>query len=1049
MHPRMPSMSRNARPASKLAVLAVLLLASANASAQAEEPPPSPAPDAFGGDFAPTFDDEEDGDDAFGGDFAPSFDDEEEDHAFGGDYAPSFDDEDDDDAFGGDFAPSFDDDEPASPSVPAPSVAAPSRTSAPVDEDDDAYYEQMWLSLDAAADAEVAEEAPDTIEVGLGRIEGTIRDDEFGGPMADASVTLEELNRTLVTGESGAFFFDVPPGTYTVRVRGLGYQSRAFQIEVEAEEVSTLGGIRMREDTDSAMTMEVEGRMDRQGAAAQLVQRQQSATTRDAISAEQISKTGDSSASDAARRVVGVTMLEDRYAVIRGLQGRYNQVLLNGIPVMVLNPAYPAAELDLFPSSLLASMAVNKVPTATLPGDFAGGLLEIETGDFAEEFEMNLSVGTSVDTRTAFQDFYRYRGSGTDFLGFDNGRRGLPDSFQGQVMDTDNGLTRDQINERASELSNVWNPTSRLGMVGLSLGAGMSDTIELENGSRMSYRLNLVYKNAPKTRHDVVGGITSGDVAPFYQDKDSYTTEVTWGTLGAVRYDFDDDNEVSLVLASTVLSENNTSFINGLNSENIIDKRRELTFSTQRALNVQLFGEHRDVLNTSTINWAAAVAQGRNYAPDHRFATFTSSDASDTPVLSQQPGSSERYFQDMTQSEVTARFDWTFHLGEGFYRRNLAIGGLARSANRDYEARRFRYLRARGQDASNFTGDLEDILAPGNLGTLVNFTEATDREGRDSYLLDQFQLSTYLMSDIEVNDWFRFAAGARLESFSQKMDMAGDKYDGERTDLDILPSGSLIFRMNEKQAIRAAYGASVARPQGHEFAATILQDYQRRRQLQGNPDLERTYIHNVDLRYEFFPSSTEVFAATLFYKHFTNHIEDVIVSRNGSLRSQNIPQAQDLGLELELQLDLERIHDRLRGLSLATNFSYVFSRVKLSDSSENLYTSAKRPMSDQSPYMANVLLSYEHARSGWQLNLVYNVLGRTLVDVGAVTIPDTYRETVHTLDVNARWAINDHWKLSISIDDLIPTSVRYTVGKFDRDIQQRATAVGVGVGWSY
>ena len=1072
--PAPPSVHAPPANAKALRALAAMLLLTAAPSALAQTTPPDAdlaanEEEDFGGEFAPSFDDDDDvgEEEDFGGEFAPSFDDDDdfgEEEDFGGEFAPAFEDDDDfggEEDFGGEFAPSFDDDvgeeedfggEFAPAFEDEEELAGEDVDSGVEDEDD--YYMRMWDSLDASDTAEVAEAPPEALVTGFGRVEGVLFDEGFDEPLADATVTIEELDQSVVTGDEGVFFFDVAPGVYTLRIRALGYAAQGFQVEVFENEVASMGRVDMEEDTASAMTMEVEGRMDRQGAAAQLVQRQQAATTRDAISSEQISRTGDSSASDAAQRVVGVTMIDGRYAVVRGLQGRYNSILLNGIPVMILNPNYPAAELDLFPASLLASMAVNKVPTAPLPGDFAGGLLEIETGDFSEDFSLKISAGLSFDTETFAQRYYRYRGGRTDFLGFDDGTRRLPDGIAAgplrpRTLANPDGYTRDEINALAGDLRNIWNPDERTGLFGTSVGLSMSDTIELSGERALSYRLNLTYKNAPKTRHDIVGGIEGFDSPPFLQQATSHTDEVMWGALGAIRYDFNADHELSFVLAATTLSEDGVDFLTGVNAENLYQNRRELTFSSQRALNLQLIGEHRHLPGSSTLSWAAAIAQGRSNSPDTRYASFNGDPALGEPILQQNSGSSERYYQDMTQLEYTGRFDWSFQLGDGLYRRQLGVGGVARSSNRDYDARRFRYLRAGGLPASTYTGDLEELFAPENLGTLFNFTESTDTEGRDSYDLRQRELAAYAMTDLELNDWFRVVAGARVESYLQDLETEKEQYSSRRHDLDVLPSASLIFRFAQNQALRFAYGASVARPQGHEFAAMLLQDYQRRRQLQGNPDLERTFVHNVDLRWEMFPSQTEVLSATLFYKNFNNHMENVIMSRAGSLQVQNIDEAQSFGLELEAQLDLTRLSPKLRGLALAANFAWTHSQVRLSDDDENIFTSAKRPMADQSPFVLNALLSWDHEASGWQVNLVYNLIGRTLVDVGAVQIPDIYRETVHTLALNASWDINDHWSLDLSIDDLIPTDVRYTYGEFTRDRGQRATAFGIGFGWEY
>ena len=1001
------------------------------------------------GTFAPSWDDDEDDsvDEGPSGTFAPSWDDDEDDDGMGGDFAPSWDDEDDEDdeeGMGSDFAPSWDDDEDDD-----------WRSNLPED-DDEEYYMRMWETLDRAADAdEFVEPEGDELPEGLGRIAGVVLDDEFNAPLGDVTVAIDETNQRAVTGPSGVFHFDLEPGVYTVRFRGLGYQTRAFQIEVFDGEVAEFGNVRMGEDSATAMTIEVQGRMDRNTGAAQLVQRRQAGTTRDAISAETISRSGDSSASEAARRVVSVTVVDGRYAVIRGLSGRYNQVLINGIPAPILNPYYQAVELDMFPSSVLAGMAIYKVPSADLLGDFAGGLLEIETSDFSEDFDLRLSFGLSGDTMTTFQQVQRYDGGRLDWLGFDDGTRRLPDAFDLGPLEINAlrdryGLTRgeaqDLINQIARTLDNNWDYNGTTALPRLSLGGTVSDTVEFEGDRALSYRLTFNYREGFRRRTGFVGETEFADFEPILGDRELNTFSVNWGILGSARYDFDANNELTFVTLFNNTGEDRVGTrIGFVPSYSAVQDRYELTFVNRRTLFTQLVGAHRDLPGNSDLTWSFAVAQGRSYRPDQRFMAYIQ--RGDEFRFGQDPGSGERFFEDLGQVEYTGRFDWAFQLGDEFRRRQIGLGAIARYSDRDFRSRRFRYTLSGATDEQAQLPP-EQLLAPENVGDFVRLREFTTPT--DNYDLTSLLVGGYLRADIEVNDWLRLVAGSRLELFEQEITAEGiPEGTGQRTDVDLLPSASAIFSLRDDMQIRLAYGASVARPQGHEFAPTIVQDYWRRRQIQGNPELERTRVQNFDLRWELFPSPAEVISVTAFYKRFSNHIEDVIVSTGGSTQAQNLAEARNFGAELEVQLDLGRYWSQVRGLGVAANLALIYSRAVLSTEEAALFASTERPMTGQSPVLANFILSYDHERSGWTTNLVYGIIGRRLDRPATAGFADEYTATYHRLDVNASWDFAPNWSLKLNLDNLLMQPWQTIAGDFVIEQVDGPIEFGVGVSWRY
>ena len=107
----------------------------------------------------------------------------------------------------------------------------------------------------------------------------------------------------------------------------------------------------------------------------ELQQKRESTVLEDAISADQISKSGDSNAAEAMRRVTGVTIRDGKFPVVRGLGERYTAVQVNSSPLPSPEPDKKAVPLDLFPTSLINGIKVLKTYSAEMPGEFGGGEL--------------------------------------------------------------------------------------------------------------------------------------------------------------------------------------------------------------------------------------------------------------------------------------------------------------------------------------------------------------------------------------------------------------------------------------------------------------------------------------------------------------------------------------------------------------------------------------------------------------------------------------------------------------------------------------------------
>jgi TonB-dependent receptor len=383
---------------------------------------------------------------------------------------------------------------------------------------------------------------------------------------------------------------------------------------------------------------------------------------------------------------------------------------------------------------------------------------------------------------------------------------------------------------------------------------------------------------------------------------------------------------------------------------------------------------------------------------------------------------------------------------------------MGRISQRKFTSRRFLFSLSRNATQADRIRPAEELFEPGNFDEpdpILDFDEGS--EPLDGYEASQDAHAGYVALDVPVFDeTLRLLPGVRAEAFKQKIDSKAPYIDStdpsvgtKKSDFDWLPAGAAVVSLTDKMAIRGGYGGTVARPLLRELAPFVNQDYVRRRTIQGNPNLQRTFIHNFDLRWELFPSGTEVLAASAFYKIFEHPIESVVLDNNGSLGFDNIDGADNYGLELETRLSLERFSESLRSFSVLANLALIRSEVRLSQEQQSVATTRKRPLAGQSPYVANLSVGYSSEENGLSAYVYYNVFGRRLQDVGREGLPDIYEEPFHSVDLSAFWKIDPHWTLGVSGTNILmqPTVVKQ--GDFNYSKYNKGSTYGAKLAWSY
>ena len=277
----------------------------------------------------------------------------------------------------------------------------------------------MFIQLDQA----IAQET--------GTITGKVVDATTGDELVGATVMIKDNKLGSVAKIDGSFrIANVPVGEYTLTVNYIGYTKVEIKgVKVTPAEVNKLNVSLQPEDvmTDEVV---VTARALKTTGAALLKDRQKAGAMSDAIGAEEISRTGGGDAADAIKKVTGATTVGGKYVYIRGLGGRYSSTQLNGANLPSADPDKKAVHLDMFPSDLIENIKTIKTATPDKPGDFTGGTVDINTKSFPEQFKFGLSMSSSYNTNTTGRTILTHNSSPTDFLGYDNGEREVPDLIQ-------------------------------------------------------------------------------------------------------------------------------------------------------------------------------------------------------------------------------------------------------------------------------------------------------------------------------------------------------------------------------------------------------------------------------------------------------------------------------------------------------------------------------------------------------------------------------------------------------------------------------------------
>ncbi len=889
-----------------------------------------------------------------------------------------------------------------------------------------------------------------------GIITGTVNDGEYNDILPFANVIIKDSQRGALSDFEGKYSLELKPGIYTVQFSFVGYQTLEINEVIVKNGETIIVDVTLKASTAKLDEVIITTSLKRNTEASILHLQRNSVKLMDGLSLESIKNSGASDIASAVKNIPGVSVQRGKYVYVRGLGDRYTKTSLNGVDVPGLDPDRNTLQLDLFPSSILENVIVSKSSTADQGADFTGGAINIVTKDIPNKEGYSASLGLGYNSDFHFnKNYLTYKGSKTDFLGFDNGLRDNPIPSQQYIpLPQENGEVVEILTKRFTKNLAARRETSFMDY-NFSFTAGNQFDV---GNNKLGYVAAISYRNETQYFSQYIDGqVFRKNVNPtIYELNTDRTQQGEGGTnnvliSGIAGLSF--KTEKSKYKFNILHIQNGESKASIFNQQNRIQnsnqiKKDNLIYTQRSITNLLLNGKHSiDQESNWTLDWKLSPSLALVYDKDFRVTPFKVSIDELTGIETytiepSESGLPTRIYRDLNEGNIVSNIDiinkHTF-LGK---EAKLKLGVGYAYKTRNFVVERFSFpLLNIVSDFAN--GDPDQILADQNIyDASINSGVFVRRDSgiSDTYDSQMSIASAYASEEFKITDWFQAVVGLRFEKF--QLVYTGERQDGTKLNKatildksDFFPSTNLIFDLNEEgsQKIRTSYARTTARPSFKEASLAEIFDPINNTFFIGNINIQPTYINNFDLRYEKYGENGDFYAISGFYKSFKDPIElSFIRSATGQFTPLNLGDAIVYGTEIEIRKNLGFIPG-LEKFRINTNLSLINSQQEFSDDEkanreDNLRSGEvlddTRPLQGQSPYLVNFGIDYTND-NGWNAGLFYNVQGKTLQIVGSGDIPDVYTLPFNNLLFNASktFGKNKNATISLKFENLLNSNI--------------------------
>ncbi len=866
-------------------------------------------------------------------------------------------------------------------------------------------------------------------------LDGIVKDNKTGEPLIGTVVRVKELpNVGTTTGLDGSFTLHELPdkGKYTLVVSFMAYKTKEIVVDVANDDKVD---IPMDEDLKQLGEVVVTGRREYRSDRSAVESVKNAGNVLNVMSQQSIQLSPDVNVASVLQRVSGVTMERDAsgeasYAILRGMDKRYNYTLVNGVKIPSPDDKNRYIPLNIFPSDLMDRLVVSKSLTADMEGDAAGGVVDMVMKDAPSCFQLqaNAAIGTTdyfwkdgrdylTSNRSDYTKKAPYEAFGSEYKASMSDFKNGPMQLKSHSMPAPNFIGGLSVGNR------FWN--DRLGvMLAGSIQNTFRGTERTYNSVKMASGEQAMYISKLNHRYYSIHDLTTGvhakvDLTLPKHKIEWYNMYVRTNSKG-VRY----NNSIG------------TEYI-GANSYTQDDEIRSLS-TTQSIFATNLKGTHHLTKNF-TLDWSGIFSQAKEEDPDRTYVTLSNSVSTeadaDGNILSGNlwdtnknitktfPKDAERRFQHNMDTDWAGYINLTY---DTHFANDVEALWKAGAQYRRKERcnRYYSYIFSPADNAQDLDGNgLEQFdnvdwvcKTPYSQASQLNYDSKEHIGGAYAMVTLKTKLG-------ELIAGFRAEHTNQIYTMLQHFRNMGQI--GEQSYWDYLPSASLKWTPTKNMNIRLSYYRSINRPGFYEIVPYQImgEEYQEK----GNPNLKRARIDNIDLRWEWFPSKTEQILAGVFYKYLKDPIEQVFVTSDGKIGAgtdayympDNLGNAKNMGFEID-------VIKYIRHFGIKANYTYTYSKITTSkreykegSAEYQSGVTQSRPLVNQAPHTANISLLYKDTENGWNAQLASSFTGAKLALVSPFKDADQWEKAMFGLDLSAEKQFKNGFSIFFKANNLL------------------------------
>ncbi|MDR7372528.1 TonB-dependent receptor domain-containing protein [Flavobacterium aquidurense] len=875
-----------------------------------------------------------------------------------------------------------------------------------------------------------------------GTISGVLTDKEMNNEVLPfANVLIKGTNISANTDIDGKYSINVNPGTYTVIFSFVGYESVEKPVTVKANETITVNQV-LSSGGYTLKDVVVKSTANREKETALLLDQKNAVVIKQSIGAQEMSRKGVSDVEEGLTKITGISKVGSRGLFVRGLEDRYNNLLINELAAPSNNPFSKIVPLDLFPTNIVGVIDVYKTFNPNIYGDFAGGTFNIQTSK-ASKSVTKINLGFGYTTGNSLKDFLLSSDADTaaGFFGFNGKDRELP-SFLGPNA-SKTTFTNDQALNSVSG-NKGFNASQSKSPLNSSLNLLHSEKFDLSNERSFAYLLSINYDNNYAIREGVDRTLDLQTTGSKYVNNfvtTDYRFKTTTSALVGLNYNASRYKiAFNTLYIKTTLNSIKDQFgqSNGTAIQNTLIRTNQLDKSDY--LNLQLLGEYNLTEDKNqTIKAGVSYADTKFEQPDRKF--FSGQKTSED-VINTSYGANNFLRQYLTvdgNSFLSAMAEYNLKFGKDGKQNKLTVGYNGNASGMESS---YRFVSSRGGLFTSSINNINDHIVSdlqANNGT--SFEENSNSTWKVK--LAETANAGYTNLLLKFGEKYELNAGVRVESTTKETKYRGlgsfdapfnvSKYDN----LYVLPSLNVKYLMNEKSNLRFAASKTYTKPVIMESFPITYQNADGT-SVQGNPLLKNSDNYNADLKYELFPTGKEMFAVGVFAKYLDNPIERTFVSNatTGTVTTfLNSDDANLYGVEAEFLFGLDRISDNLKAFSFGLNGTLMSTKVNVSPTYSSVDENGvvtvnnsiethkgSRDLQGASNWLVNSDLKYEfNLGKDWTntMSLVYGVFGKRIFAVGTNGQDHTYELPVSQLDLVWSSKISEHFDVKFTADNLL------------------------------